>query len=90
MRMFTLPIRWFAEVFSEAEPDGRRKASFSRIFGGYVVVRIVEMSHVAGKTDALLTLFYWLVGYQLLSKLSPGVLDVVRGYLAKNTDTTPK
>jgi hypothetical protein len=85
--------RWPLAVFTEPDGNGG-KASFSRVFGAFVIIKIVAMAE-AGKTvpEAMMTLFWVLVGYQLLSKalnsLSPAVIDIARAKLMGSSVTPP-
>ena len=77
-------IKWLFSIFTA----GGGKASFSRAFGGTVIIVVLRMAWLA-KTipDPLMTMFWVLVGYQLLSKalnsMSPAVLDIARSYMLK-------
>ncbi len=78
-------IKFAAQIFTE--PDSANgKPSFGRVTGTYVIIKIVELAD-AGKVipEAMMTLFYVLVGYSLMSKLSPPVLDVVKTWMQKGT-----
>ena len=64
---------------SLTEPD-TGKASFGRIAGSYVIYHIVKIAIVNkdAVSPSLMELFYWLVGYSLLSKLSIPALEIVK------------
>lgn len=73
-------LAWPFHIFTEPDGNGG-KASFARVFGAYVIVNIVIMAR-ADKSipEALVNLFMYLVGYQLLSKAinSPAVIEYLR------------
>lgn len=86
-------IFWLSRAWSEQDGNGG-KASFSRIAGTYVIIQIVLMSWVTVTVkdapqvpEAMMTLFWVLIGYQLVSKilnsLSPAVLDIAKSFLIK-------
>jgi hypothetical protein len=86
-------VVWIGQIFTEPDGNGG-KASFSRIVGAYITYEIVDLVRQAPpehRLDAvppvLLTLWMFLVGYQLLSKilnnLTPAVLDFFRAMLVK-------
>ena len=84
-------VRFLKEAFQETGDDGTSKASFGRIFGGLVVWRIIHIAEempVRPVPDSLFTLFYWLIGYTLLSKLSPPVFEIVKLMYTKAIITT--
>lgn len=80
-------IKWLAQIFTEADGNGG-KGSFSRVFGGTIIITILRMAWI-GKIvpEQLMTMFWVLVGYQMLSKalntMSPAVLDIARSYMLK-------
>lgn len=87
------PVKFIAQLFTEADGNGG-KASFSRVLGTYVVFKIIYLTEIAPIADRanavseqLMTLFWVLIGYQIISKilssLSPAVLDIVRAMLLK-------
>jgi hypothetical protein len=80
-------IKFFTAIFTEPDGNGG-KASFSRVSGAFVIIKIVQLSEQGTPVnDAMLTLFWVLIGYQLLSKtlnsLSPAVLDLARSWMLK-------
>ena len=80
-------LQWIAKAWSEADNNGG-KASFSRIAGTFVIINIVYMSWEKPVVpEAMMTLFWVLIGYQLVSKilnsLSPAVLDIAKSLLLK-------
>lgn len=63
-------VAWIGGVFSE--PDG--KPSFSRVFGAYVVYQIVSMAETGAPVSSeMMTVFWVLIGYQMVSKFTPGI-----------------
>jgi hypothetical protein len=80
-------VKFFAAALTEPDGNGG-KASFARVMGTYVTIRIVE-SEIRGGTVSpnLMTIFWVLVGYGMLSKvlsqMSPAVLDVAKSFLIK-------
>lgn len=86
MNIFS-PFLWLAEIFTEADGNGG-KASFSRVFGAVVIILSLRQGFYGKVIPAeWMTMFWVLVGYQLLSKalnsLSPAALDLARGMLVK-------
>ena len=85
-------VVWVSMIFTEPDGNGG-KPSFSRIAGGYVTYRMVDlaMTYKAGAgdpiPDTMWKMFMVLVGYaciaKLLNTLSPAVLDMARGYALK-------
>jgi hypothetical protein len=87
------PLKFVAGLFTESDGNGG-KPSISRVLGTYVTYKIVMLIEVAQVSDRLLsvppqlmTLFWVLIGYQMISKLlgsmSPAVLDIARTLLLK-------
>ena len=80
-------VKFFAAALTEPDGNGG-KASFARVMGTYVTIRIVE-SEIRGGTVSpnLMTIFWVLVGYGMLSKvlsqMSPAVLDIAKSFLIK-------
>ncbi len=79
-------IKWIAQAWTEADNNGG-KLSFSRILGTYVVIQIVQMSWRGNVPEPMMTMFWVLIGYPLVSKvlnsLSPAVLDIAKSWLVK-------
>lgn len=62
-------LAWFSRIFTEADGNGG-KASYGRIFGAITIVHILAKDwQDRPVNDAVMTLFFYLVGYTLLSKL---------------------
>jgi len=84
MGWFLAMLAWPFQIFCES--DG--KPSFSRVFGAYTIWKIIWLAD-QGKVipDGMMSLFYVLVGYQLISKslnmLSPAALDFAKTALIK-------
>ena len=81
------PIKWLSQALSEIDGNGG-KASFSRILGTVNCIMIWRVAWL-GKTvpDAWMTMFWVLIGYQLVSKtLGPNGLKLILG----KTSETPK
>jgi hypothetical protein len=80
-------VSFFAAALTEADGNGG-KASFARLMGTYVTIRIVECE-IRGSTvgEHLMTIFWVLVGFAMVSKvlaqMSPAVLDIARSFLVK-------
>ena len=80
-------VKFFAAALTEADNNGG-KASFARIMGTYVIIRVVE-SEIRGSIvgEHLMTMFWVLVGYgmisKILSQMSPAVLDLARSVLVR-------
>jgi hypothetical protein len=80
-------VKFFAAALTEPDGNGG-KASWARLIGTYVTIRIVECE-IRGSTvgDHLMTIFWVLVGYgmisKILSQMSPAVLDIARSFLVK-------
>jgi hypothetical protein len=80
-------VKFFAAALTEPDGNGG-KASWARLIGTYVTIRIVECE-IRGSTvgDHLMTIFWVLVGYgmvsKVLSQMSPAVLDIARAILLK-------
>jgi hypothetical protein len=80
-------VKFFAAVLTEPDGNGG-KASFARVMGSYVTIRIVE-SEIRGSLvgDHLMTIFWVLVGYSMVSKMlaqmSPAVLDIAKAVLVR-------
>jgi hypothetical protein len=77
-------IRWFIGAFTDT--DG--KASYSRMAGTYVLIKIVERAEGPTPVQGIMwDAFMILVGYQLLSKtlnaMSPAVLDIAKSMLLR-------
>lgn len=80
-------VKFFGATLSEPDDNGG-KASFARVMGTYVIIRIVENEIAGGTTsEHLMTIFWVLVGYgmisKILSQMSPAVLDIARSFLVK-------
>ena len=86
-------IKWFGQIFTEADGNGG-KASFSRVAGAVVIYKIIVLIESASPEqrinavpEQMMTMFWVLVGYQILSKtlssLSPAVLDFFRALMLK-------
>lgn len=87
-------LAWPFYIFTEPDGNGG-KASFSRVFGGIVIIFILMLAwREKVISEHLMEMFWVLVGYQLLSKalntLSPAVLEVVRIKMLKITAEPPK
>lgn len=92
-KAFAAIVRFIGQVFTEADGNGG-KASFARVFGAYVIIKIVLLIEAApfeyrssAVPEQLMTMFWVLVGYSIISKilgtLSPAVLDIFRAMLLK-------
>ena len=84
---FIAVIKFFSAVLSEPDGNGGR-ASFARVMGTYVTIRIVECEIRGSMVSAnLMTIFWVLVGYgmisKILSQMSPAVLDIAKSFLVK-------
>jgi hypothetical protein len=80
-------VSFFAAALTEADGNGG-KASFARLMGTYVTIRIVESEIRGGAVSPnLMTIFWVLVGFAMVSKvlaqMSPAVLDIARSFLVK-------
>lgn len=80
---------WIGGVFSE--PDG--KPSFSRVFGSYVVYQIVSMAETGAPVSSeMMTVFWVLIGYQMVSKFTPGMkvpgMPAIASTMVQETATT--
>lgn len=88
-------ILWLKQPFEEIDNNGQVKTSYARLFGSIVILVIIRLSilgvPIAGE---LMTLFYYLIGYQLLSKvlnqLSPAIIEIFKPVLDKTSVITKK
>lgn len=81
-------VGWFARALSEADGNGG-KPSFTKILGTYVVFKIVFLAADIVRTGAtvsipseLMTLFMFLIGYQMVSKVlleNPALMELIKG-----------
>jgi hypothetical protein len=83
----TSPIIWVSKIFTEADGNGG-KASYSRVAGSIVIYNIIALVwREKPVPEVMETMFWVLVGYQLLSKtlnsMSPAVLDIAKAMLLK-------
>lgn len=87
------PVKFFAALFTESDGNGG-KPSFSRVLGTYVTIKIIMLVEAAvpehraiAVPEQMMTLFWVLIGYAIISKilstLSPAVLDIFRALLIK-------
>ncbi len=88
-------ITWLARALSE--PDGiGGKPSFTKILGTYVVLKIVWLAVEVVETKSttpipseLMTLFMFLIGYQIVSKVlleNPALMELIKGKYGVSKD----
>jgi hypothetical protein len=79
--------KWLAGIFTEPDGNGG-KASYARVAGSVVIYNIIAMVWKGVAVPEIMETMFWvLVGYQLLSKtlnsMSPAVLAIAQGMLLK-------
>lgn len=81
-------IVWIARALSEPDGNGG-KPSFTKILGTYVVLKIVALAIAIAEAGSstpipseLMTLFMFLIGYQIISKVlleNPALMELIKG-----------